>query len=345
MKRKKMNNKLVSIVILNYNGILYIDKCVEHAYKQDYNNCEIIFVDNNSTDGSKEMIERKYGENLKYIFNTNNLGFAGGMNSGINASIGDYVLLLNSDLFLEESYISNAVMQLESNMKKRIGMLAGIIYKYTNETFTNEIDALGLKLLPYHAVIDINNKELEQFVFAPSGAAMFLKREMLDETKLDNGDYLDSTYFAYGEDIEFFLRAQLFGWECLYVPYVIGWHIRSASFGGKEKYDSKPREILVKILRNRYYTVFTNYPISLFIWVLPWIIITEIGVLIKYILKGLLSIHILFEAYYSVLKKLPRLFRKRKWIMNRRKVSFTYLRSLFIKIQPISILLSLIKKL
>jgi len=314
--------------------------------KQNYSNFEIVFVDNNSTDGSKKMIQEKYGKNLKYVFNTNNLGFSGGMNSGIKASNGDYILLLNSDLFLEESYISNAVMEFESNSNNHIGMIAGIIYKYKNGTFSDEIDALGLKLLPYHAVIDISKIESSQFVFAPSGAAMFLTREMLENTKLSNGEYLDSKYFAYGEDVELFLRAQLLGWKCLYAPNIIGWHIRSASFGSEEKYDRKPRKILIKVLRNRYYTIITNYPFSLFIWVLPWIIIAEIGVLVKHILKGWQSIHVLFEAYFSVINDFQILFKKRKWIMSNRssKSSFKYLSSLFIK-NPFKIIESLLKKL
>lgn len=75
---------LVSIVILNYNGMKFVDRCLRSVLNTDYPNLEVIFVDNASTDGSLEHARKKFGRNprLKFVVNNKNYGFAQGNNIG-----------------------------------------------------------------------------------------------------------------------------------------------------------------------------------------------------------------------------------------------------------------------
>lgn len=97
---------------------------------------------------------------------------------------------------------------------------------------------------------------------------MFLSRTMLEDIRLPDGDYLDSTYFAYGEDIELFLRAQLTGWKCLFQPIIVGWHVGSASVG-ERRLIKKPDSLQAHAIKNRFFTILTCYPLCLLVWTLP----------------------------------------------------------------------------
>lgn len=76
---------LVSVIILNWNGGVHVQSCLDSLTIQDYDNLEIIVVDNGSTDGSVEMIRGRY-PGVRLIENHANLGFAAGNNVGIRAS-------------------------------------------------------------------------------------------------------------------------------------------------------------------------------------------------------------------------------------------------------------------
>ena len=88
--------KLVSIVIVSWNGKTLLEECLETLSKIDYKNLEIIVVDNGSVDGTQEFLKKQY-KSIRLIENNKNLGFAEANNIGIKAAKGDAILLLNND--------------------------------------------------------------------------------------------------------------------------------------------------------------------------------------------------------------------------------------------------------
>ena len=99
-------NDLISIIIVNYNGKKWLQKCLDSLLCQTYNNFEIIFVDNGSSDDSVEFVNNNYkDERIKIIKSDKNLGFAGGNNLGIDNSKGEYILLLNNDTWVEFDFL------------------------------------------------------------------------------------------------------------------------------------------------------------------------------------------------------------------------------------------------
>src|SRR4030095_6645705 len=88
---------LISIVIVNWNGMSYIPECIESSCRQEYSNKELVIVDNGSTDGSREWL-RSYGAGIDSLVELDrNTGFAGGVNAGIRAARGEFIALLNND--------------------------------------------------------------------------------------------------------------------------------------------------------------------------------------------------------------------------------------------------------
>lgn len=115
MKKSSQNSKVeVSVIIVNYNTGGYLKKCVESVVRS-CPQCEVIVVDNNSTDGSFELIQKpkvknqNYNSKIKTIRNNDNPGFSKANNQAIKIAQGDYVLLLNPDAEVKESAIQKLV--------------------------------------------------------------------------------------------------------------------------------------------------------------------------------------------------------------------------------------------
>ena len=103
----------LSIIIVNFNTKFFLGECLRSIFASDLNSCdsEVIVVDNASTDGSAQEIQKLKVEiqNLRLIQNKTNLGFAAGNNIGIRVAKGRYILLLNSDTGLSESVLTEMI--------------------------------------------------------------------------------------------------------------------------------------------------------------------------------------------------------------------------------------------
>ncbi len=102
----------ISIIIVNYNGKKYIDNLFQSLIKTKVNQLEyeVIFVDNNSIDDSVDYLEKNYKDkikNLNIVKSSKNLGFAGGNNLGVKNAKGEYVIFLNNDTAVSESWLFN----------------------------------------------------------------------------------------------------------------------------------------------------------------------------------------------------------------------------------------------
>ena len=173
---------------------------------------------------------------------------------------------------------------------------------------------------------------------------MFFSRAMLEDVCLPEGDYLDSSYFAYGEDIELCLRAQLLGWKCFFHPLVVGWHEGAAAVGEK-KFIGKPDFLQVHAIKNRFATILTCYPFSLWLWTLPWNLLADLGTVgVALLTRRWRLLRNWRRAIGITILRMPDLMRKRRWLMSRRQVSSHYLRSLFIQQSSWETLRSLIAK-
>jgi GT2 family glycosyltransferase/radical SAM superfamily enzyme YgiQ (UPF0313 family) len=215
---------LVSIIIPNYNGEAFIRNCVQSALTQDYQNVEVIVVDNDSTDKSVSIIHNNFPQ-VKLIEFPNNNGFSYAVNAGIDVAKGDFIALLNPDAKAEPSWIRSLVNAV--NEEPNIGFAASKVMCHHDPTL---IDSAGDGLTPTGRAFNMGhfNKDCEDFntkrwVMGATGAACLYKREVLN----DIGP-LDDDFFLYYEDVDLSLRAQLRGYKCVYVPDAVVTHVGSA---------------------------------------------------------------------------------------------------------------------
>jgi GT2 family glycosyltransferase len=313
---------LISTVILNWNGRNYLYSCLRSVKGQTYPNMEIILVDNASTDDSVETIRNVFSD-LRLIVNPENMGFGGGNNRGMREAKGRYIFLLNSDTEMEENCVELLWRSIETD--QTIGVTTPKIVLYDRR---DTIDAAGLTIYPDGLSIGRGRLEPQEKydrseeVFFGSGCASLYRKEMLEEIGL-----LDADFFAYAEDTDLGWRARLAGWKAYYVPKAIVYHHHSKTLGAY----SSMKAFLVE--RNRIWVAWKNFPLPLlFLW--PFYTLLRyfyqgVGTLLRKGASGrfgqesssLLLIPILIKAYWSGLKGLPAILRKRKEIQSRKRIS------------------------
>ncbi|MBI1822177.1 MAG: glycosyltransferase family 2 protein [Nitrospirae bacterium] len=315
---------LVSIIVVNWNGLDTIEKCIESLLAQSYPKCEIVVVDNHSEDGSREKINALYGKKAVIILNEQNEGFAGGNNQGIKASKGAYIALLNNDAWADQDWIFSLVKTALKD--SRIGMCASKIYLAGGN---NLIDNTGHLIYPDglswgrgRLEKDDGQFNKEEEVIFPSGCAALYKKEMLDEIGL-----FDQRFFAYCEDTDLGLRGRLFGWRAVYSPRAVVYH----HFSGSTSRASKMKAFLVE--RNRGWVVVKNFP---FIDLMksPWFTLKRLscqtcgavtgqGLAGEYLRQNSFfsGLVILLKAWFYMVLGVPGMLKDRKDLFKKKKVS------------------------
>lgn len=224
---------LISLVIINYNNKDYLQRCINSILSQTYKNIEIIFIDNESKDGSYEfMVEEYSNKNILLIKNKVNNGYAGAANQGIKISKGKYVMILNPDIIMENDFIEEMYGFIEKDSS--IGALSGKLLKYDfkNDKKLNYIDSTGIIMYKSTRCIDRgqNEEDIGQYdnseqVFGVCGAAPLYRRSALDKIMVLD-EYFDEDFFAYKEDIDLSWRLNLAGFKNMYHYKAIAYHGR-----------------------------------------------------------------------------------------------------------------------
>lgn len=308
---------MVSVNIVTWNSMKYLSACLERLYKQTFSDFEVIVVDNASEDGSPEFIERCYPDIL-VIRNHSNQGFSRVHNRAIDASSGKYIMPLNPDVLMTPTYIQELLDALIKHQDA--GIAVGKLY-FPN---TDVIDGAGLfinkarrQYLRGHLEKDDGRFNSIEYVFGADGAAPLYRREMLEDIKLDY-EYFDEDFFAHKEDLDLSWRAQLYGWKVIYVPTAIAYHYRSFKPGSRKQ---MPKEVKMHAVKNRYLAILKNDLPSLYLRHLPYILWYDLQILAYLILFERYSLKGIFEVF----KKLPSVLRKRRLIMEQKRVTDDYM--------------------
>jgi len=318
----------VTTVILNWNGGEDVIGCIEHVIAQSYEPIEVVVIDNASTDNSKEAIRYRFPD-IGLIENRENVGFASGMNQGMGLARGEYVLLLNQDAWVRDDFVQSAV-RVMNDVPPNIGMIGARIYKLDGGQKTDRLVSGGLLLRRRFQLVGDPNRCTEHYTLSPTWCCPFLRKVMLDDIKACSDHYFDDRYFAYGEDLDLALRAQLCGWRCLFSPDLVAWHSHSGSLGGKVRIWEKPPIFRKHTLRNRYSTIIKDLPFQLIMYLAPFIALTEIAIWPFFLFKSPSTIPCLIQAYAETVQALPETLRLRRKVQASRQVSARYLQQFFL---------------
>ncbi len=302
----------VDVSLANWNGAHYLVRCLDSVLAQTAPLASITVVDNGSTDGSCDLLRRRY-PGVLLLENPTNLGFAAGYNRAIAAGRAAVVLVINTDVFLAPDFIARALAGFADGAS--VGTVTGQVYQEGTREWLNG----GFFLRPQMRLRHSPHRDAPEEVFGCTGAVMLCRRAMLEQVRLDTG-YFDETYFAYGEDIDLAWRAQLAGWRARYRPEARAWHVGSGSLAGHLRFLDKPPLFQRHVLKNRYLTLVKNLSPGLMLRILPAFLLAEPLVWGLLLMHRPRSVPYLLLALRDVLRLLPGTWRRRRLIQARRAV-------------------------
>ncbi len=271
----------ISIVVVSWNNARYVEPCLQHLAAQTFQEFEIIWVDNASTDDTLVLLTawgRDFNLPIQVLKNEANLGFAAANNWGIAVSHAALILLLNTDAFLPPTFLAALLEQAERNPD--YGSYAPkIVREYDHKI----IDSTGLFVTRGgkshdrgYDELDNGQYERSEPVFAPCGAIALFRRAALERVKWGADEYFDANFFLYYEDTDLGWRLQRAGYKCLYLANVVGYHVRGGSVGRKVSIFQKSLALQRHTVKNRYLMLLKNLSLGQLILWLPWILLFEI---------------------------------------------------------------------
>jgi GT2 family glycosyltransferase len=316
----------VAVSIVSFNGKAFLQRCLDGVFFQTYPPTEVCLLDNASEDGTVDFVAKNF-PSTKMICSKVNLGFGGGHNVIIRQACSTFVLVLNQDAFLSPTFLQELVTAMRN--RPDVGIAGGKLYSMRkaepNSGAAEVIDMTWLdiekkrrQVCYAHAQPDTGQAAVPTLAFAMDGAAMLLRRTMLEEIQID-GEYYDEDFFAGKEDLDISWRAQLYGWKCLYVPSAIGHHFRT--FTPQDRRSEISGVLKAGSVRNRYLLMLKNDLLKHFIRHFPHIAIYDLKILAYTLLYERSSL----VGYKQALRLIPRALRKRKVIMGRKTVDDTYI--------------------
>lgn len=248
----------VTVIIVNWNtrGLLFncLKSLKENAGDVDY---EVIVVDNNSSDGSPDMVRKEYPE-VQLIVNDENIGFAAANNKAIPIAEGRYVLLLNSDTIITDKVVEKTVAYADENIE---AAAVGCQIRRDPET-------VQMTCFRFPSVLNVfltafgfsrtfkNNRVLgrewmlwwkrdsERQVDVVSGMYMLVRKKAIEDVGL-----MDDSFFFYYEETDWCYRFRQAGWKALFYPHASIIHVggggRSSSKAMIKMYVQEQKSLLI----------------------------------------------------------------------------------------------------
>jgi len=218
-----------SVVVVSYNTAAHIVECMESLLALDYPEIEIIVVDNASTDGSVELIRRRFPQ-IDPVELPDNKGFAGGASVGLFMASGDVVATVNPDVRLDPGWMKAVVATLAH---EEVGIVGSKILYPDRKTLQH---AGGVVHYPLATVDHIGRGEpdngqynISKVVSFVTGAALAMRREV----GRDLGFFDEEFFPVYYEDVDLCWRADKEGLSTIYQPDALAYHNESVTLDRK----------------------------------------------------------------------------------------------------------------
>lgn len=306
-----------SVIIPNWNGCHHLGECLRTLAAQTFGDFETLLVDNASTDGSVAFV-REHFPGVGIIELNENAGFAGGVNVGIRASRGEYVVLLNNDTAVESDWLMRLDRAISEN--PHIWLFASLLVNYYDRSRVDSAgDAFDLCLGPFKIGEreEVHRHLVRRMVFGACGGGGCYKHELFERIGL-----FDEDFFAYFEDSDLSFRANWHGLRCLAVPDAVIYH----KIGGTSDADPARRDRFDIMRRRNYiFLIVKNYPSGFLLRYLPFIVASHCLAFLAAILRGRTGVAL--KTQREIVKGLPGMLAKRRLIMAQRRITNDDMRS------------------
>ena len=299
-----------TVIVVNWNGERFLDRCLSALQAQTVAPHEIILVDNASADASLDVVRRF--PSVRLLAQTENLGFARGNNLAITAATAEpeWIALLNPDAFVEPRWLESLLAaagdypDFDIFGSKLVNAVNPAVLDGAGDAYhiSGRVWRIG------HGAPVSSFSEQAQEVFSPCAAAALYRRSALFAV----GGF-DEDFFCYVEDVDLGFRLRLAGYRCLYVPASVAHHVGSGTTGGQHS-----NFAVYHGHRNLVWTYIKNMPGMLFWIFLPLHLALTLMTFFTFLWLG--QGMVVWRAKRDALRGLPRMWRKRRFIQARRVV-------------------------
>jgi GT2 family glycosyltransferase len=316
-------DKRVALIIVNYNSRGYIARCLAAVSQQSFRSFRTIVVDNSSTDGSADDLERQFPW-IELRRAGRNLGFAAANNLGAAGTAGSqWIVTLNPDAFPKADWLERLLAAAEA--RPEFSFFGGCTLLADAPNLLDGVGDIyhvsGLHWREGHQRPFTPEHSLLREIFAPCAAAAMYRREAFEAA----GGF-DEDFFCYAEDVDLGFRLRLAGHRALYVPDAVVLHVGSGTTGWRSDFSVYYGQ------RNLVWTYAKNMPAMLGLLYLPF------HLLMNFLSIGVLALRgqgwIALRAKIDALRGLPMVLAKRGAIHARRQVSIRRLRAVMARGWP-----------
>jgi len=310
-----MSSPSLSIIIVNWNGRRWLERCLRSLESQTWRDFEVVLVDNASSDDSVEFVRREFPRTV-VVVNSVNLGFAGGNNLGVSRARGELLLLLNSDTWLEPDLLARLT---ERYRQAKADVLGVGHMPYNGGRIFNSVRTLD----PLGYPVDLEANEANRGRrFYLNGTCLLFSRELYRET-----GGLDPNFFMYFEETDWFWRLHLLKKTFACAEDLAVHHAIAGSTGRGLKY-----RIFLWRNQNNPQMLLKNYSAASLFWVMPSYLainLVEMACFLTILRPDLTWSYV--QGWWFNLIHLRRTLRQRQWVQSRRLVPD---REIFKKMYP-----------
>ncbi len=306
----------ISVIVVNWNGKHLLGECLSALRQQAFRDFETILVDNGSEDDSVEYVRTQFPE-AKVVPLADNSGFTGGNIAGYEHASGDLIVLLNNDTEAHPKWLEE--IHRASQAYPDAGSFASKMLYFEDR---GRVENCGFDMGITGATLELGRDKPDgpdwaqpRKVFGGCGGAVAYRRRMLQDV-----GFLDPEFFMIYEDVDLSFRAQLRGYECVYVPAAIVYHRYRVTIG------KAPLRQVFYSQRNIEFVYLKNMPLGLMLRSLPQRLAYEAGAGIYFARQGAGSTFL--RAKLEVLRCLPSILRKRREIQKRKTASYSHMRAI-----------------
>lgn len=296
-----MHKDLLSVVVINHNGVNFLEKLLDSLSIQDYPYLEIIIIDSGSTDASYEILKKNSGSHL---FSLPNKGYAHAVNYGVSKAKGDYLLIMNADVWFEKSFISDLFQEKQKRKLDVIGPRERTYDGKENNSWTIcTLDPIGYPVFLY------GNEGKNSQLFYLSGLCFLVEKKLYEQTR-----GLDDNFFMYFEETDWFWRLNLFNYNFAYSDTVKINHATPTLPTINIRYNAflwRNQNTLQMLLK--------NYAWYSLLWVLPLYMLTNIFEIIFFLILGkpIIAWTYILGPLHAI-KNYKSIIKQRQWIQKKR---------------------------
>jgi len=305
---------LVSIILLDWNGLELVKQALPTIKELNYKNYELIFVDNGSRDNASIEYVKSFFPSARIIKNTQNIGYAGALNKVVPLARGEYLFFIQNDVKLNSNCLKELVYYAEED--PQVAICVPKQFSYDGKYILNFGIGMDIFGYPFYT-----HNLKEEKVFYADGAAFFVRKKVFLEL-----EGFDEKHVAFAEDIDLCWRMWLKGYKLRRVPSAIVYHMGGATIKGSIVRGHKHiTSILRRYLteRNTLRNLIKNYSSSTLFIILPFYLIMFTIEMLFFLFLGYRAVarDVYLKALMYNIINLQDTIKKRKKIQRERVIS------------------------